>query len=465
MTNLLSQTSMDDIFHKELIDRKNKLYSYTLPIDFFDPVEFYNYQSSIFSGNRFFWKSSDGLLWTVGLGIAATISNVDPENRFQASNNKWNQIIKDAEIDNPSGVPGTGPLLFGGFSFDPYSEVEEEWASFGHSILYLPSYMLTVAGDQYYLTVNAISNDLVPIESLREKANRFVQHLQNDENLLKEHPLNIKSSIEVAPEQWIQSVDEIVNILKTTDVKKVVFARKLLLEFEENAQPSYVIKRLLEQQPASFVFALEVGDYCFLGASPERLIKKMDDHVLSTCLAGSIGRSQNIQEDQKLGEILLKDQKNLFEHELVVSMIEDALRPYSTEINIPDEPILMKMPDIQHLYTPVTGKANDDFSIFTVVEKLHPTPALGGVPTKAALEIIREKENMDRGFYAGPIGWTDYQGNGEFAVGIRSGLLKENKAFLYAGCGLVSDSVSEEELKETRIKFQPMLKATGGEIL
>jgi len=163
--------------------------------------------------------------------------------------------------------------------------------------------------------------------------------------------------------------------------------------------------------------------------------------------------------------MLLHDHKNLFEHELVVSMIEDALRPYCTDINIPAEPVLMKMPDIQHLYTPVRGKANEGFSILNVVENLHPTPALGGVPTKAALSIIREKEHMDRGFYAGPIGWTDYKGNGEFAVGIRSGLINRDKAYLYAGCGIVSDSVSEEELKETRIKFQPMLKATGGEIL
>ncbi|MCJ8009498.1 isochorismate synthase MenF [Lederbergia wuyishanensis] len=465
MTKIFLQTSFENDLYKEQNHKKSKLFSYTQPIDFYDPVEFFTYQSSTFHGKRFFWKSSDEQLWTVGLGIAATISVDDAEERFQDSHTKWNQLLKDANIENPARVPGTGPLLFGGFSFDPYSEIEDEWEAFGHSILYLPSYMLTVTENQTYLTINAFSNNTVSAESLREEANKLVQQLKNDEKLLKENPIKIKNSIEIAPDKWIRSVDEIVNILKTTDTKKVVFARKLLLEFEESAQPSYIIKKLLEQQPDSFVFALEVGDYCFLGASPERLIKKIDHDVLSTCLAGSIGRGKDIIEDQKLGEMLLHDHKNLFEHELVVSMIEDALRPYCTDINIPAEPVLMKMPDIQHLYTPVRGKANEDFSILNVVENLHPTPALGGVPTKAALSIIREKEHMDRGFYAGPIGWTDYKGNGEFAVGIRSGLINRDKAYLYAGCGLVSDSVSEEELKETRIKFQPMLKATGGEIL
>ncbi|MBW8349240.1 isochorismate synthase [Bacillus sp. IITD106] len=462
MTKLLTQTSLDILQTK--LDGKNKLLSYTFPIDFYDPLDFFNYQSSTFKGKRFFWKSSDGLLWTVGLGIASAISADDADKRFQITNIQWNQLIKKAKIDNPSGVPGTGPLLFGGFSFDPYSEHEMEWENFGHSILYLPSYMLTIAEGQYYLTINVLSDDdHINIESLHLKADHFLKELKMEKNLKTAKPIKIKSFKEVAPKKWVRSVEEIVHVLKTTDVKKVVFARKLLLEFEDNAQSSYVIKQLIEQQPTSFIFALEVDDYCFLGASPERLIKKTGDDVLSTCLAGSIGRNHNEEEDQKLGEMLLKDHKNLFEHELVVSMVEDALKPYCAEINIPKEPTLMKTPDIQHLYTPVTGKANNDFSILNVVEKLHPTPALGGVPTKAALKIIRDKENMDRGFYAGPIGWTDYLGNGEFAVGIRSGLLNGNKAYLYAGCGLVPDSVAEDELKETRIKFQPMLKATGGE--
>ncbi|MBS4216715.1 isochorismate synthase [Bacillus sp. FJAT-49711] len=461
MTKLF-QTIKDNGLHTKS-NVENKLFSITLPIDSYDPLDFFNYKSSTYSGERFFWKSSDGLFWTVGLGVAATLSVEGDENRFQVTNEQWSQLLKDADIQNPSGVPGTGPLLFGGFSFDPSNEKEVEWEQFGQSTLYLPTYMLTIAQDQYYITINTIGNESFSVVEQREQANHFIQQLMKEEALYKENPIKIKVCKEIAPDKWVHSVEEIVDILKTSNVKKVVFARKLLLEFEEHAQSSLVIKKLLNQQPTSFVFALEVGDSCFLGASPERLIKKTGDHVLSTCLAGSIGRNENAQEDQLLGERLLKDQKNLFEHELVVSMIEDALRPYCTDIDIPKVPILLKMPDIQHLYTPVEGKANKEFTLLNVVEKLHPTPALGGVPTNAALEIIREKENMDRGFYAAPIGWTDYLGNGEFAVGIRSGLLKGKKAFLYAGCGLVSDSVSEEELKETRIKFQPMLKATGGE--
>ena len=155
-------------------------------------------------------------------------------------------------------------------------------------------------------------------------------------------------------------------------------------------------------------------------------------------------------------------EKNLMEHQYVVDMIKEAMEETCSEVIIPEQPRLLKLKNIQHLYTPVKGKANQDTSLLSLVERLHPTPALGGLPKNAAIEKIREVEDLDRGLYGGPIGWFDYQGNGEFAVAIRSGLIQGDEASIFAGCGVVEDSIAEMEYEETNIKFTPMLSALGG---
>ncbi|HLU22047.1 MAG TPA: isochorismate synthase [Bacillaceae bacterium] len=462
MTELLSSTN----YSKDLWYRNNwKLYSYTKKIDACDPKAFYQFEENLYKGERFYWKTSDNDMKIIGLGIATSILSFNEGNRYEDIQEKWNTVINDAKIINNSQSPGTGPLIFGGFCFDSESIKESEWEPFGDSLFYLPKYMMTVINDKdYYLTVNYI-HDNCSDEELMKETDDILYKLQNAKNYVQyEKVPSIKSSKELAVHEWVQAVERIVQMINSSEQQKVVLARKMKVEFENNISSTYVLQQLLHQQPSSFVFSIENGESCFIGASPERLVKKINDHILSTCLAGSIGRSTNLDEDKRLGEALLHDPKNLFEHELVVSMIEDALRQFCHQLTIPEQPILMKTPDVQHLYTPVVGKTWRNSSILEMVQELHPTPALGGVPTKPAMELIRENENMDRGFYASPIGWTDYLGNGEFIVGIRSGLLKGKESYLYAGCGLVSDSKSNDELIETRIKFRPMLKAIGGKL-
>ena len=143
-------------------------------------------------------------------------------------------------------------------------------------------------------------------------------------------------------------------------------------------------------------------------------------------------------------------------------MIERAMNEVCAEVIVPSEPVLLKMRHIQHLYTPVRAKVHDDVSIFSLVERLHPTPALGGFPKEKAVQTIREIEPLDRGWYAAPIGWVDAKGNGEFAVAIRSALLHDHEAHLFAGCGIVAHSNPRSEYEETNVKFKPMLLALEG---
>ncbi|MBO0992488.1 isochorismate synthase [Bacillus sp. SD088] len=445
-------------FEQSTAIERGKLFSYTAPIDPCDLFVFYQSHRPTSKGQRFYWKNADGTCEIVGVGIALSLTSKSPKRRFAEIQQQWDKLIQEAQIENNYDVAGTGPLLFGGFSFDPQQMPASEWEDFGHALFYLPEIMITCSQEHYFLTINQF--DSMDLEG-GERVKQWIKKMKSE-------PLSIPERLaqkEYDIEGWLKSVEESVNKLQTTDMQKVVLARKLQLDFTEPLRSEPIIDQLLSQQPNSYVFSMEAGDSCFLGASPERLIEKMDQQVLSTCLAGSTARGENKQEDKRLGDSLLQDPKNLFEHELVVSMIEDALRPFCEEMLVPKEPILLKTPYIQHLYTPVKGRPKRGCSILEMVQSLHPTPAMGGVPTRSAMNVIRDKENMDRGFYASPIGWTDYQGNGEFIVGIRSGLAKGSSAYLYAGCGIVADSNAEKELVETRIKFQPMLRAFGKESL
>ncbi|CAM4238396.1 isochorismate synthase [Lederbergia lenta] len=460
LTKTLMKSRFDRASKQVKHNDQAKLYSFTIKIDPCDPILFYKNNQHLYEGKSFFWKSPDEDFSLVGLGAAYIIKrNSSTSDRFKYIEKKWNKLCEQATIENPYEVPGTGPLLFGGFSFDANSMKEEEWNSFDQSLFYLPEFLLTVVDSVYYVTVNHFSEKYATIEEAKVLIDQLIS---NAVMYQQSEPVPIIKQEEIEPNDWVEKVEEIVQDLKQTSLQKVVMARKMKLKFAEPANIPHVIQQLVLQQPNSFIFALNVEKSCFLGASPERLVKKTGSEVLSTSLAGSIERGSDLKEDKELEKQLLHDQKNLFEHQLVVSMIKDALGPHCDKMNIPTQPMIMKTPDIQHLYTPVVGQMKPENSILQVLEGLHPTPALGGVPTKDALEIIRKKEEMDRGFYAAPVGWMDYRGNGEFIVAIRSGLIKEDEAYLYAGCGLVSESKPEDELIETRIKFRPMLRATGG---
>ncbi|GIN42408.1 MULTISPECIES: isochorismate synthase [Heyndrickxia] len=442
------------------------LFSYTEILNNMNPLSFYSSAKQLFQGKRFFWKVPDDETIIVGLGSTYTLQTSLGEHRFETIQSEWNDLIKDAHIFNPYNVQGTGPLIFGGFSFDPDSVEEPEWSSFTNALFHLPELMLVIDKQGSYLTINIRCSSIKDKDRLAQLLRIKEQILSSSasENILK---VDIHQEEEVNPDAWKKAVANVVRLLNDdNEVRKVVMARKMNVTFNGEISSDHVLNHLWNEQHESFIFALEWLDSCFTGASPERLVKKIGDNILSACIAGSIKRDKDEKKDVALGQALLNDDKNRQEHQFVVSMIQEIMNKYCQDLEIAIEPTLMKMRDIQHLFTPVKGTVkNKNTSILSIAKDLHPTPAMGGVPTTDAMQIIREVENMDRGFYAAPIGWLDYQGNGEFAVGIRSSLIKGKEAFLYAGCGVVADSIPEDEYFETRIKFRPMLRALGGKQL
>ncbi|MDZ5712563.1 isochorismate synthase [Jeotgalibacillus haloalkalitolerans] len=453
-------TTFEQAYERAEKSNQPVLYSKTMEIEPIDPLQFYEAGYSIFNGRRSFWQDPKSELIFAGAGSAKTFHMKD-QNRFDSLSDQWKTFLKNAVIEK--GDAWTGPVILGGFSFDPKKPKSAEWSSFEQGYFQLPAFMLTV--DQYgktYLTMNVEckkGDHAVNVWNQMQKQKTAL--LNKSDSSLKD--VNVLSIKEFEPEQWKSSLSSVVDRINRTELEKVVLARKVKVSFNDKKRSDSVLEKLRDDQSESFIFSFESGESCFIGATPERLIKKYQNKVLSTCLAGSIARGKTVEEDQQFGNELLHDEKNLGEHEIVVRMISKSLEDLCSELTVPDQPVLMKMRDIQHLYTPVEGMT-DKASILEFVKELHPTPALGGTPTVKAMQIIREEEEMDRGFYAAPVGWLNAEGDGEFAVAIRSGLLSGEHAYLYAGCGVVKDSDAESEYQETLIKLRPMVRAVGGTI-
>lgn len=431
-------------------------------IEGIDPFNFFAAGRNRFLGERFFWKDPSGNQVIVGIGVVKQVQSNQATGRFDRTEIEWKQLVKDAVTCGEQIKPGTGPAIFGGFAFDPLKKKTSLWSKFSESLFHVPKYMLSFIDGEFYFTTNVFCTQHDD-EELFDKVYKDRQYLLGavfqKQNF--SYPSLVKME-EIKAEEWKKSVTSLVESFTESNLKKVVVARELRLQFENTVQVEKVLTHLLEEQKESFIFAFEVNGDCFIGASPERLVKKEETRVLTTCLAGSIARGSTLEEDNLLGQNLLEDQKNLVEHQYVVDMIKEAMEETCEKVTLPDEPQLMKTKYIQHLYTPVIGQSREGTSLLDIVNRLHPTPALGGVPKEQAVTKIREIEELDRGFYAAPIGWQDSQGNGEFAVAIRSALIQGKEASLFAGCGVVADSEAESEYIETSIKFRPMLTALGG---
>ncbi|WP_339228611.1 isochorismate synthase [Oceanobacillus sp. FSL K6-2867] len=439
-------------------DNDRKLVSFTKKITSADPLQFFEAAKHI-RENRVFWTSSSQMLWLTGVGSAFEMGA--DESRFEVIEAAWNKMLNEAYIHNPYEVPGTGIVSLGGLSFDPINTQTELWKKFRPGQFRVPEFLLTKYDSSYYLTINICVRKNDHARQLTEELSQIEQKLLA-EHAIPNNGLHIQNESEMDPEKWMSIVRRATEEIRKQSVEKIVLARELRLTFNRQAEISSILNNLLKTQPNSYIFAYEIGEDCFVGATPERLVKVKKNKLLSTCLAGTAPRGKTKEEDMKIGEALLNDEKNRQEHDFVVQMIKHAIKDYCTEVAIPDVPVVRPFKNLQHLYTPVTAQLKEGFTILDIVKQLHPTPALGGSPKAESLAFIRQHELLDRGWYGAPIGWMDSYNNGEFAVAIRSALIQKNEASLFAGCGVVKDSDPQSEYEETKIKLLPMLTVLGG---
>lgn len=434
------------------------LVSSVMTIETVDPFTFYNLGASQFTGSRFFWADFKREVIYVGLGRATSLEPTSVEERFQSIDEAWQHMTANAVVTDDAPAY-TGPMLFGGFNFDPLKQTTPLWDSFPHTMFVVPELMLTIAKGKTWLTIN---NVITTQSSITEdyQYSDFINKLNNPPAKIDQPGLaHILHKEEIAPSQWMGDVERVTASIQTGELDKVVLARELRVFADRPIATSAALENLYTQQRDSYVFAFEHGEESFIGATPERLVKKEGEQFLSTCLAGSFARGNTTSEDVDFGVTLLQDDKNLLEHALAVKMIKNAMSEVCVSIDMPEQPILFKLKDIQHLYTPVAGQSREGASLLKAVEALHPTPALGGYPPQEAVAMIREVEQLDRGWYAAPIGWINRHQDGEFAVAIRSALIQGSEASLFAGCGIMGESDPLSEYNETTLKFRPMLAA------
>src|SRR5699024_4770641 len=439
-------------------DQERRLVSVTKRVTDVNPLAFFAGGKRL-RKTRCFWTNNSQDFFMVGIGCAHAITA--EKRRFEQTHKQWKNVLAQAWVHNPYDVPGTGLAALGGMAFDPEKPATRLWKHFKTSQFIIPEFVLIKYEEKCYMTIHAYVGRHDSAQKLADYLSKTVRRLLAHAQI-PERDVAVVKKRENAPEKWKETVRKATEIMKKGTIKKIVLARELRLQLSDETEIARILQKLLKTQPNSYVFAFVHGNDCFLGATPERLVKVEKQSLLSTCLAGTAPRGRTKEEDAAIKRELLNDPKNREEHDFVVRMIRQAIEETCHDITIPDTPVVYPFKNLQHLYTPVTATLNANQSVLDVVERLHPTPALGGVPRAEALAFIREHEVLDRGWYGAPIGWMDDKQNAELAVAIRSGLIHGDEAWLFAGCWVVADSDPEAEYDETRIKFLPMLSVLEG---
>jgi len=256
---------------------------------------------------------------------------------------------------------------------------------------------------------------------------------------------------------WVATVSDAVSAVRSGSLDKVVLARRVVVTANRPLPTGQVLERLAALYPACMVF--RVGK--FLGASPELLVGRHGPTVSTHPLAGTVARSGDATADRALVEGLMASAKDRAEHSFVVEDLRRRLQPWCSQLDVPERPSVLELRNVSHLGTRLTGRlhAGRRPSVLELLRSLHPTPAVAGTPTTAACEYLAAAEDFDRGPYAGPVGWMDASGDGEWAIGIRSAIVDGCRAELFAGVGVVADSDPTAELAETQLKLQALLAA------
>lgn len=440
------------------------LVSLTQRIDRIDPVKLFDAARKC-AGQSFLWAQGSPEFAIVSIDTAQALEAQGAQ-RFQQVLAGWRNLLDQALIDQPDNVPGVGPVLSGGFCFDPEQTRTPLWHDFADASLILPRLQLSNSMDASHLTLNVV------IEAHQEPRLEAERLGQLWRNVLDQAKADAQAEAVAEPwrfqdvlpaEQWKQLVREVTATINTGSMQKVVLAREVQAQRSRPCAIRQSLERLRDMSPRAYLFAISRGEHCFFGATPERLVRLDAKQVEVTALAGTSRRGAIEAEDLALGEQLLASVKDRHEHALVVAMLRSTLDAFCKDLDIPSEPTLLKLKNVQHLYTPIAGNLRADTNLLDLVAALHPTPAVGGLPRAAALEYLHTHEQLDRGWFAAPVGWIDAQGDGEFAVALRSALVTGNHASLFAGCGIVGDSDPESEFAETALKLRAMMFALGQE--
>jgi menaquinone-specific isochorismate synthase len=377
----------------------------------------------------------------VGWGEAARLEVSGPDALAEAAD-WWSGWTAGVEVDDAVGLPGTGPILFASIAFDP---------STGTSVFVVPEVVLGRRGGVGWVTTVGAAG---PVDALVPPA----------EQPVASPPLRLRyADGALDPASWSAAVATAVGRIDAGELAKVVLARDLLVSADVPLDPRRLLRRLADRFPDCWTFAVDG----LLGATPELLLRRSGRQLSARVLAGTAPRGAGAA-DERLAAALLESAKDRAEHALAVDSLVEALEPYCASLDAPAEPELLTLANVRHLASDVTGTQRrrgprGSAGLLELVGAVHPTAAVCGTPTADAAAMIAELEGMDRGRYAGPVGWLDSHGDGEFGLALRCAeLTGDNGARLFAGCGIVAGSDPAAELAETQAKFAAFQAALEG---
>ncbi len=398
------------------------------------------------------WAGPAGL--EIAGGGAAVRITADGPDRLERIRSAADSLFANADLDTPTAAR---PRLLGGCAFFDDHEPAGAWTGFPSARFVLPSVQLTRSGGTTWLTVTRTGPDATADAVERDLATTR----REIESLPAMLPSGGPPGVEItrrttSKAEWIDGVERATARMDRGDLIKVVLALALEADLKGPVEPAAVLARLRRTYPECYRFLVTGDDGgAFFGAPPERLVRREGRSVSTEALAGSAARGDTPEEDADLAASLLESEKIEHEQSLVVDAIRDQLAGIA-EVAV-GERTVRKLATIQHLQTPIEAELHADDHVLDLVEALHPTPAVGGVPPETARSVIRETEGFERGWYAAPVGWFDAAGDGEFAVAIRSAVAADRRVTLFGGNGIVADSDPVAEWAEVQLKFRPVL--------
>jgi menaquinone-specific isochorismate synthase len=436
---------------------------------FFEPNNFeFEKRLNVLSKNfekYFYWERPETNHYFLALGELFSVTEKG-KNRFASTEKKIRNWSHNTYSNWKEGISSI-PLFVGGMKFIPENDTEL-WDNYPDSNWIVPRILIYKKDNKEYIFYNFLLTPDSSKEKIIEEfntriSNLFTPTIKDSSN----SNFRVLSSLGNGPKEkkkWIEKIKKVMDKIESDYVKKVVLSRSI--EFNLDNEPNIFdfIDQLKNNYPDCYIFIYHSGKSSFFGASPEKLIKLNSDFVETDSLAGSAPRGKDASEDKLFEEELLSSAKNLYEHKSVIEFIEKQLAKLQVKISYNPSPGIKKLHSIQHLWTQIKADIKPDNNIFNILENLHPTPAVCGVPVSNAIQIIKEMEDFSRGMYAGIIGWFNFSGNGEFSVAIRSALLKGKKLYAFAGSGIVEGSDPQTEYKETELKLKPILSLLENEI-
>lgn len=400
---------------------------------------------------RVHWAAPDGLE-VVGAGEAARLTG-DGAERFEAIRDAAETTFEGASTPEDA----ARPRFFGGGAFHDDHEPSPPWEGFPPATFVLPRIQLVRTDEATHLTVARCDGDEAALERDLDAAAEAVENLPAMRPV-GEPPGVVASRRTTTEAQWAAGIEAAIDRIEQGGLRKVVLAVALAVTLEEEVVVSDTLERLRRSYPDCFRFLVQPSDEAgFFGVPPERLVRLEGNHAETEALAGTVARGETPEEDAALADSLLDSEKLQHEQALVAEAIEEHLAPLG-DVTVAEQGV-RKLATVQHLHTPIEADLDGDAHVLDLVDALHPTPAVGGLPPETAERVIRETETFERGWYAAPVGWFDAGGDGEFAVGIRSAVAGGRRATLFAGNGIVADSDPAAEWEEVGLKLEPILAA------